>query len=65
MPELDMTSYFSIPSWGVCDENVYALTMYRKARNFHGIKFSWIGEKYNFRGTNVRGLDIDSHTICM
>ena len=39
------------------------LSRYRKARNVSGLaKSSLI---FNLRGTNVRGLDINSHSICM
>ena len=31
--------------------------------NFRGLAES--SEIYNFCGTNVHGLDIDSHTMCM
>jgi len=40
--------------------------IYCEARNFRGIKFLWIGESsqiYNFCGTNVRDLDINSQTF--
>ena len=29
---------------------------YRIAENFRGRKLSWMGEKYSFRGENLRGL---------
>ena len=33
-----------------------------RARNFHGIKFSWIAKICNFHGINFRGLNINLHT---